>query len=133
MKEFCYFYVYIFNVFYKKIKKMIARIWHGYTTKYNAVIYEHLLKEEIFVEIKKKKIKGYKGIQLLKRDLQEEVEFTTIMWFDTIESVKQFAGDDYEKAHVPAKARKVLERFEDRSTHCELLHESLFNILARAE
>ena len=107
---------------------MIARIWHGYTTKDNADSYEHLLKEEIFVEIENKNIEGYKGIQLLKRDLQTEVEFTTIMWFDAIESVKQFAGNDYEKAYVPAKAREVLTRYDDRSTHCELLHESMINL-----
>ena len=104
---------------------MIARIWHGYTTIDNADKYEHLLKEQIIVEIENKNVKGYKGIQLLKRDLQTEVEFTTIMWFDAIESVKQFAGDDYEKAYVPAKAREVLTRFDDRSTHSELVHESL--------
>ena len=91
---------------------MIARIWHGYTSKNNAGIYENLLKEEIFPEIEKKNVKGYKGIQLLRRDLENEVEFTTIMWFDTIESVKQFAGDNYETAYVPAKAREVLARFD---------------------
>ena len=107
---------------------MIARIWHGYTTLNNADVYEHLLKEEIFVEIEKKNIKGYKGIQLLKRGLQTEVEFTTIMWFDSIESVKYFAGDDYEKAYIPTKAREILSRFDDQSSHCELLHESLINV-----
>jgi hypothetical protein len=101
---------------------MISRIWHGYTSKYNADIYESLLKGEIFLEIEKKKVKGYKGIQLLRRDLETEVEFTTIMWFENIESVRQFAGDNYETAYVPAKAREVLARFDDKSVHCELLH-----------
>ena len=101
---------------------MIARIWHGYTSKHNADIYENLLKKEIFPGIEKKNVKGYKGIQLLRRSLEPEVEFTTIMWFGSIESVKQFAGDDYETAYVPAKAREVLERFDARSIHCELRH-----------
>lgn len=102
---------------------MISRIWHGYTTKNNADTYENLLKEEIFVGIEKKNVKGYKGIQLLRRNLETEVEFTTIMQFDSIESVKQFAGDDYETAYVPAKAREVLARFDAKSIHCELRHE----------
>ena len=110
------------NYFSQKINKMISRIWHGYTSKHNSDIYENLLKEEIFVEIEKKDVKGYKGIQLLRRDLETEVEFTTIMWFDNIESVKQFAGDNYETAYVPAKAREVLSRFDARSIHCELRH-----------
>ena len=101
---------------------MISRIWHGYTSKHNADIYENLLKEEIFPGIEQKNVKGYKGIQLLRRDLETEVEFTTIMWFDNIESVKQFAGDDYETAYVPAKAREVLARFDAKSIHCELRH-----------
>lgn len=102
---------------------MISRIWHGYTSKQNAGIYENLLKEEIFAGIEEKKVRGYKGIHLLRRDLETEVEFTTIMWFDTIESVKQFAGDDYETAYVPAKTREVLTRFDARSIHCELRHQ----------
>ena len=101
---------------------MIARIWHGYTSKHNAGIYENLLKEEIFPGIEKKNVKGYKGIQLLRRDLETETEFTTIMWFDNIESVRQFAGDNYETAYVPAKAREVLSRFDAKSIHCELRH-----------
>ena len=45
-------------------------------------------------------MEGYKGIQLLERDVENQVEFTTIMWFDTIESVKQFAGENFESAYV---------------------------------
>ncbi|MEP6846465.1 MAG: hypothetical protein ABI861_10695 [Panacibacter sp.] len=56
------------------------------------------MKEEVFVGIQRKNVKGYKGIQLLRRDLETEVEFTTIMWFDNIDSVMQFAADDYEVA-----------------------------------
>jgi hypothetical protein len=107
---------------------MIARIWHGYTTVANADVYENLLKQEIFIGIENKKVEGYKGIQLLKRELENEVEFTTIMWFDTIESVKQFAGENFENAYVPAKAREVLSRFDDTSVHCELIHELHYHL-----
>ncbi|NNF35792.1 MAG: antibiotic biosynthesis monooxygenase [Saprospiraceae bacterium] len=99
---------------------MILRIWHGYTTKSNADTYEHLLKTEIFPEIENKKIKGYRRIQLLRREMEDETEFTTIMWFDSIESVIDFVGVDYETVYVPEKARKVLSRFDNKSIHCEL-------------
>jgi heme-degrading monooxygenase HmoA len=102
---------------------MIARIWHGYTTKENADRYEKLLKEEVFVGIEHKNIKGYKGIRLLRRELEDETEFTTIMQFESIENVKQFAGEDYETAYVPAKARLILKRFDPKSVHCEILFE----------
>jgi len=99
---------------------MILRIWHGYTTKSNADVYESLLKNEVIPEIESKKIKGYKKIQVLKRELVDEIEFTTIMWFESIECVKDFVGEDYETVYVPEKARKVLSRFDAKSVHCEL-------------
>jgi hypothetical protein len=42
------------------------------------------------------------------------------MWFDSWEAVKQFAGEDYERAYVPPKAREVLARFDERSQHYEI-------------
>lgn len=101
---------------------MIARIWHGYTTKANADVYENLLKEEIFPGIEEKRIKGYRGVQILRRDLEKEVEFTSILWFESIESVKQFVGEDYEAVYVPEKAREVLSRYDQRTVHSELIH-----------
>lgn len=100
---------------------MVGRIWHGWTTTANADAYERLLREEIFPGIKAKGVAGYKGIQLLRRpSAADEVEFVTIMWFDSWDAVKQFAGEDYERAHVPAKAREVLSRFDERSLHYEV-------------
>lgn len=99
---------------------MIGRIWHGYTTPENADLYETLLKEEIFVGIHDRNIPGFQEIQLFRRDLGSEVEFITIMRFDDLESVRAFAGEDYEAAVVPPKARAVLSRFDERSQHYEI-------------
>ena len=99
---------------------MISRIWHGYTSKKNADIYEDLLRNEIFVGIQNRNIKGYKGIQLMRRELPSETEFITIMWFDSIDAVAEFAGADYEKAVVPEKAQKVLSRYDRTSQHYEV-------------
>jgi len=99
---------------------VIGRIWHGWTTHENADIYENLLKTEIIPAIAAKNIKGFRNIQLLRRALNDEIEFITIMKFDTLESVKQFAGEDYETAHVPPKAREILKRFDERSQHYEV-------------
>lgn len=102
---------------------MIIRIWHGYTTRENADAYEALLKEEVFKGIAEKEIKGYKGIQLLKRELEEEYEFITIMQFENIDSVKAFMGEKYETAYVPAEAQKILTRYDKISSHYEMIHE----------
>lgn len=99
---------------------MIGRIWYGWTTPANADAYEALLKSEIFVGIRDRKIPGYRGIQLFRRNVGDEVEFVTIMWFDNLDAVREFAGEDYETAVVPAKARQVLKRFDGRSQHYEV-------------
>ena len=99
---------------------MIGRIWHGWTTSANADAYEALLKSEIFLGIQNRRLAGYRGIQLFRRDLKDEVEFMTIMWFETLDGVRAFAGDDYEAAVVPPKARRLLSRFDARSQHYEV-------------
>jgi len=99
---------------------MISRIWHGWTTPGNADKYEALLKKEIFVEIQNRQIRGFRNIQLLRRDAGEEVEFVTIMLFDSLDAVREFAGEDYEVAFVPDKAKEVLSRFDRRSRHYEI-------------
>ena len=71
---------------------------------------------------------GYRSIQLLSRELENEFEFTTIMWFDTIENVKQFMGEDYETAYVLPEAQKLLKRYDKLSAHYELLHELKYEI-----
>jgi heme-degrading monooxygenase HmoA len=102
---------------------MIARLWHGWTTPENADIYENLLKAEIFPAIAAKGVVGYRDIRLLRRAHDEEVEFITMMTFDSWEAVKQFGGEDYERAYVPPKAREVLARFDERSRHYEIRDE----------
>jgi len=99
---------------------MIGRIWHGWTKVENADKYESLLIEEIFPGIAAKKVVGYRGIQLFRRALAREVEFITVMWFDSWDAVKDFAGEDYEKAYVPPTAQEILERFDECSQHYEV-------------
>jgi heme-degrading monooxygenase HmoA len=99
---------------------MIGRIWHGWTSHENADAYERLLREEIFKWIESKDIAGYQGIQLLRRRLDDEVEFVTIMWFDDLDAVRQFAGEDYETAVVPPDAQKLLSHYDAVSAHYEV-------------
>ncbi len=98
---------------------MITRIWHGWTTLANATVYENLLLNEIFTGIAARKILGYRGISLCKRESGAEVEFVTIMWFDSLDAVRAFAGEKHEVAVVPPKARAVLSRFDPVSAHYE--------------
>jgi heme-degrading monooxygenase HmoA len=96
---------------------VISRIWHGWTTRENAAAYEALLRSEILPGIANRSIRGLQGTHLLRRDVPEGAEFVTILWFDTLEAVREFAGEDYEAAVVPEKARRLLTRFDARSQH----------------
>ena len=84
---------------------------------------------EYFNEVEARKyfverhIPGFEKIQLLRRAAGEEVEFITIMSFDSLAAVRQFAGEEYELAVVPPKARAVLAHFDERSQHYELVEE----------
>ncbi len=98
----------------------IKRIWHGWTTPDNADTYENLLHHEVFPEIEAKHIPGYRSIELLRRELGDEVEFITIMTFDSIQNVIDFQGKDYQRCYVPEAAQKVLKRWDEISDHFEV-------------
>jgi hypothetical protein len=99
---------------------MIARIWHGWTTPENAEAYEAWLRDEIFVGIKHRQLRGFHDIQLLRRSAGNEVEFVTILRFTSLDAVREVAGADYEACVVPPKARAVLSRFDLRSQHYDI-------------
>ena len=95
----------------------IKRVWHGWTTPENAGKYQDILHNEIFPGIEAKKIPGYQSIELFRRDLEEEVDFVTIMTFDSLQNVIDFQGEDYTRCYVPDAAQKVLKRWDQRSAH----------------
>ena len=99
---------------------MIARVWHGWTTRALADSYEGLLKGEIFPGILTKRIPGFLHIELFRRELEQETEFMTVMWFASQDAVTAFVGDDHGAAYVPTSARQVLERFDERAIHYEV-------------
>ena len=98
---------------------MIARIWHGYTKPEHADAYEAMLKPELLPGIGK--AKGYRGSYLLRRKAGEEVEFITIMLWDSIDAIRSVAGSDYETAVVPDERRKCLAHYDPKSTHYEIV------------
>lgn len=99
---------------------MIARVWRGWATPANADAYEALLRTEIFRGIAERAIPGYLGIELFRREAGGEVEFMTLMRFASLEAVRSFAGDPYETAVVPPRARELLARFDTQSAHYEV-------------
>lgn len=99
---------------------MISRIWHGWTTPANADAYEKLLRSTVFPGILARNVPGFRSIELLRQAADGDVEFVTIMWFDTMDSVAAFAGPDADKAVVPPAAQALLSRYDARSRHYEV-------------
>jgi len=99
----------------------IKRVWHGWTGQEDADKYQNLLHNEVFPGIEAKKIPGYRKIELLRHNSDEEVEFVTIMTFDSLSNVIDFQGEDYKRCYVPDAAQKLLKRWDKVSTHYELI------------
>jgi heme-degrading monooxygenase HmoA len=100
---------------------MICRLWRGWTSPENADAYERVVRGEVIPGIEALGIPGFRHIDLMKRDLGDEVEFQTLMWFESLDAIKAFVGDDYSVSHVPPPARAVLARFDERATHYEVI------------
>jgi antibiotic biosynthesis monooxygenase (ABM) superfamily enzyme len=99
---------------------MIARIWHGWTKTADAKTYENMLRDEIFPEIARRNIKGYRGAELFVREDVDEVEFVTLLRFDSMDAVKKFAGADEAKPVIYPKAERLLTRMDERSRHYDI-------------
>jgi antibiotic biosynthesis monooxygenase (ABM) superfamily enzyme len=97
---------------------MIARIWHGYTKPEDADHYEAKLKPELLPGMSK--IPGYKGGIVLRRTLGDEIEFITIMVWESIEKLQAVAGVNYAMAIVPEDRLKYLSRYDKESAHYEI-------------
>ena len=91
---------------------MIARIWHGWTKSVDAQKYEKLLRDEIFPSIAARKIPGYRGAELFVREDGNEVEFVTLLRFDSIDAAKEFAGTDESKPVIFPDAEALISRME---------------------
>lgn len=77
-----------------------------------------MLKPELLPGISK--AKGYRGSYLLRREAGGEVEFITILLWDSIDSLRAVAGPNYETAIIPEERRKYLTRYDQKAAHYEV-------------
>lgn len=96
---------------------MITRLWHGWASRENADAYENYLRSEVLPGIHR--VQGYQGAYLLRREDGNEIAFVTLTFFDSLDAVRAFAGDDYDVAVVPPKAQKLLSHYDARAVHYE--------------
>jgi len=95
---------------------MIARIWHGWTKRTDAKTYENMLRNEIFPSIAARHIQGYRGAELFIREAGDETEFVTLLRFDSMEAVKEFAGANESKPVIFPGVERLLTRM-DKARH----------------
>lgn len=99
----------------------VKRVWRGWATPEKADSYQKLLHDEVIPSIEAKEIPGFRRIEVLRFDRDDEVEFMTIMTFDDLRNVIDFQGEDYTRAYVPEAAQRVLKRWDQASIHYHLV------------
>ncbi|MCP4551754.1 MAG: antibiotic biosynthesis monooxygenase [Bacteroidetes bacterium] len=104
----------------------IKRVWHGWTTNENADKYQSILQKEVIPSIEIKKIPGFKKIEILRLEQKDEVEFITIMTFESLQNVIAFQGENYKKCYVPDVAQRVLKRWDLEALHYELIETRIY-------
>jgi hypothetical protein len=107
---------------------MVCRVWRGWTTLAHAQSYDDYLQKELFPRLDRElQSHGYRGYQLLRLVRDQEVEFMTMLWFESIENVRAFAGESYEQPVISEKARSLLTHFADRTDHYQLSGSNLLD------
>jgi heme-degrading monooxygenase HmoA len=94
---------------------MIARVWKARATPDRAAEYAGYLQSTVVPELAA--IHGYRGVTLLQRDREGVVEVTVITWWDSLESVRAFAGEAVETAVVHDTAARMLVDFDRDVAH----------------
>jgi hypothetical protein len=105
------------------IDSKIIRTWKGWTSIENAPIYENMLINEVFPAVKRKGVVGLEKVSISTLKNKDEVEFFLVLQFDSLDSVKMFAGENYKKAYIPENAKRVLSRYDNTADHFELKKE----------
>jgi heme-degrading monooxygenase HmoA len=94
---------------------VIARTWRGWASTTTAEDYQRHYETDVAEHLRA--VPGFRGAQLLRRDAGDEVLFTSITYFSSMDAVRAFAGDDPERAVVEEAARRALTRWDDRVSH----------------
>lgn len=97
---------------------MIARHWRGWTLIENADAYESLLKNKVLPSLKD--IVGYRGGYVFRKDGAAEAEFIVVNFFESLDAVKKFAGENYAIPVFEPEAKALLSRVEPVANHYEV-------------
>lgn len=97
---------------------MIARTWHGATAASKSDEYLEYLNRTGVPDLRA--TEGNRGVYVMRRIEGEQAHFLLISLWESIESIKKFAGDDAEKARYYPQDPDFLIEMEPRVTHYEI-------------
>lgn len=96
----------------------IIRVWYGTAFRQHADDYTNHVKNDIFPLLSQ--MKGNLGAKILRRDVEDGVEFIVVTIWDSLESIKEFAKDEVDKAVVAQAAQPYFIRYDDHVSHFTL-------------
>jgi antibiotic biosynthesis monooxygenase (ABM) superfamily enzyme len=94
---------------------VITRLWRGWTATEKADAYERFLLSELFPSMRN--IPGFRGAEVLRRPENDEVAFITLTRFDSLDDIREFAGDEYETPVLEPQALALLSHYDERALH----------------
>jgi heme-degrading monooxygenase HmoA len=100
---------------------VIARIWRGWAPLATADDYQWHYQTEVTEHLRA--VSGFRGARLLRHDEGDDVMFTSITFFTSLDAVRGFAGDEYELAVVEDAAQQALSRWDEQVSHHEVVAE----------
>jgi heme-degrading monooxygenase HmoA len=98
---------------------MIARHWRGLVKRDRAAAYVEHLQSETLPQLVQ--LAGFHDAKVLRRDLPQGVEFLVLTIWDSLDSIRAFAGHDVETAVVPPKARDMMIEYDFRARHFDVV------------
>lgn len=100
---------------------MIARVWRGWAPMATAADYQRHYETEVSEHLSA--VRGFRGARLLRREEGQEVMFTSVAFFTSLAAVREFAGDNYERAVVEEAGRQALSHWDEQVSHHEVVAE----------
>ena len=96
---------------------IITRIWHGRTLSKHAERYLKYIQDTGLKDYLN--TPGILSAKVLRRVEEDKCHFWTVTEWKDVESIKRFAGKEYEKARYYPEDKEFLLEFEEKVIHCE--------------
>ncbi len=98
---------------------MIVRIWRCTVSQEKLSEYLQHFQQSVYAEAKR--LKGFRKVKILKRNTDNAVDLTVISFWESLDAIRGFAGDNIETAVVAPTAQAILLTFETTVTHHEVI------------